>query len=321
MLLVDKLEKKFMDEPSMLQWLDNHEIEVDRFLDDNFLEVADQLHNKMKMVEEPTLGYLLVNDSLMSNWRKQEQCLKFYQEMPSVSSMIGRKGGGKSCFTGWLSDAMHKLGLPVVWFEVNTRLPDYIQQVTTWDDVPQGALVIVDEAGVTFNARDALKQANKDMSKLLMVSRHHDLRIVFNYQAMSLTDINIWRLSDAWLVKPLQLMDTVAFEDSRTRMLQRYLTQMQPRDREHVLFSTGDEWIRFRHPKPAWWTEDISKGYAKPNAAETVKFIVKALESGTKSDEIINRLKSRGITLTKMEVQQCGNNPKVFAAAYKDLLG
>lgn len=317
MLLIDKFSSKFIDQPSMLQWLDDHEIEVDRFLEENFHEVSDQMHNKQKMVFEPMLGYLLVRDSMMQNYLKQQICIDYIKNNPLVASLIGRKGGGKSCFAGWMSDAMHEQGINVVWFEVNTNLPDYITQVTSWEEIPDGSFVVVDEAGVTYNARDALRSENKDVSKLLMVSRHHDLRIMFNYQALSLSDINIWRLSDAWLVKPLQLMDTANYEDKRTQLLIKYIIQMQPKSKEYATFTNGDDWIRFRHPKPEWWTENISKSYSRKSVLQIAEYIAQCYENGMRVKTIQDKVKARGWNFAKDEIELAATNPKRFAKAYK----
>jgi hypothetical protein len=207
---------------------------------------------------------------------------------------------------------MHELGMPVFWIETNYNLPCYLHTVSSFDDVDDGSLVIYDEAGLALNARRAMSKENVDVSMLLMISRHRKLRIIFNQQAIGTVDPNAYRLSDAFFIKPMQMTDTAEIQDKRTQLLMKYLVQMQPRDFRHVLFTNGNDWLTFSHELPDWWTEDISKSYAKADTETAISLITAAYSQGASIRSIKNKLQARGISLEDSEVKLAIESPRQF---------
>jgi energy-coupling factor transporter ATP-binding protein EcfA2 len=324
MLLLDpasaKFDKKFIDFPGMLKWLDEHRIDVMRYLDSRFTNEEDKDINFWRFVNDPRLGYLLVNDTMMSEGYKRKRITNYVVNTPCVIPVLGKKGGGKTTLAGWMSDLMHEAKISVCWFNVNysDELPKYIQLVNNWDEVPDGSLVVVDEAGLTANNKEFMTRESRDMGKLLMISRHHNLRILFNYQSMYSILADVYRMADAFMVKPLQFTDTMS-EDERTKFsIFKFMVQMQPRSVNQCLFTNGEEWFTFTHRKPEWWTEDISRGFSRKTIDKTVQIIYNAYKVGATTRMLISKAKSLGYDWDKYEIQLLCQNPKKFAKAYAE---
>jgi hypothetical protein len=95
-------------------------------------------------MEDPRLGYLLTTDMCMSDFEKRQKFIDWVIANNAVISMIGKRGGGKTAFCCWLAERMRE-HMEVYWMEINYNLPSWIHIVDDWDQVPNGALVIVDE--------------------------------------------------------------------------------------------------------------------------------------------------------------------------------
>ena len=303
MKAIDRFSGKWLAEPGLEKWLDGHDIEYMRMIDETYVEPADKgyIYFKYKF-ENPLMGYLLTQNVCKSDMEKQQQFLEWIKKNSCVITQIGKKGGGKTGLSGWVCEQL-KGAMPIYWFEMNPGLPKWIKCVDDWNMVQDGSLVIVNEAAVQYFSRDAMVRSSKDMAKLLMISRHHDLRIIFNSQLVSGADVKIHELSDAFLIKPMQMIDTADIEHSRTKTFFKYVTEMQPRNFNEVLFTNGEDWIRFPNPLPSFWSDAISRGYAKPKPDELVKIIRGFKKQDMDAKLIQKRLKVMNVALTEKEIK------------------
>lgn len=309
---MDKFDKKFYDKPGLQNWLADRWREVEATLEKKFQTTEDILYNMDKWIDDPFLGYLMVSNNMFSEYEKLNMMLEYMINNNYVCSLIGGKGSGKTGLCSMLVDEL-KHYMPVAWFDFNQNLPSFIKTTLSWDDIEDGSLVVVDEAGLTFLSREAMGSEHKDLSKLLMISRHRDMKIIFNSQHMLMTDINIFRLSDCFLFKRLQMTEVADLqkqEQSRRNTFLQYVSMMQPRSFEETLWTNGDRWLQMETGLPDWWSEEISKGYSKMNVTNRNKFIQEMFKGGVSPKMMVDRLKARGFTMDIGDIMQIAQMDK-----------
>lgn len=113
---------------------------------------------------------------------------------PSLILVLGKRGSGKSALSYYLAE-INRFGLTpyVVGVPESKRhlLPDWIGIVSTLEEAPLGAIVIVDESYLLYHARGSTTQESKEMSKLINLSRQKEQTIVFVSQESRSIDKNI----------------------------------------------------------------------------------------------------------------------------------
>lgn len=312
MNILDRFEQKFFDVPGLTEWLFYHRLEMWRYLQKRYTGYNDQIYNARKfMTHDQSLGYLLVNDDMVSPVVKMETILQKIRDESLVAQVVGRKGGGKSAFGAWLIDQV-RFDTKCYWMEANYELPKWLEIATSWDDVENDSLVIVDEAGLTYNSRRAMGGDNVDMSKMLMVSRHRGLKVLFITQSFNITDINIHRLSDMFFFKPLQLTEHIDADSTRSKAFYRFVVQMMPIDYKQTLFTDGEQWFRFENTLPDWWSETISKSYTKLTYDQAREFAESLSKDGMSRAQILSRLSARGARIQKEELDDLiRDNPSI----------
>ena len=106
--------------------------------------------------------------------------LENFRDKSLVMLIIGKRGGGKTALgmkfveIGKILDKKSY----VIGFE-NSKTPKWVRKVNNLEDVPNNSLVLVDEAGISFSARESMKKANKEMANLLSIARHKNLSLIF----------------------------------------------------------------------------------------------------------------------------------------------
>ena len=123
---------------------------------------------------------------------------------PAIVVALGGRGTGKSatCFR-IAEDFRYRLTPYVVGFPEHSRglLPEWIGIAQSLEDVPAGAIAIVDEAYSSHHARDWQKTGNKDVCRQLNLSRQQDKTIVFIAQLGRQLDVDIVASADVLLLK------------------------------------------------------------------------------------------------------------------------
>jgi hypothetical protein len=122
-------------------------------------------------------GLFNVKDSFNGDF---DYFLENFRDKSLVMLIIGKRGGGKTALgmkfveIGKILDKKSY----VIGFE-NSKTPKWVRKVNNLEDVPNNSLVLVDEAGISFSARESMKKANKEMANLLSIARHKNLSLIF----------------------------------------------------------------------------------------------------------------------------------------------
>jgi len=207
---------------------------------------------------------------------------------PSIVLTIGKRGSGKSATSYRILEAFrfgpkpYVVGIPA---SKQHLLPDWVSIVSTLEEVPQGAIAIVDEAYIRYHARNSSAQESKEMSKLLNLSRQRDQTIIFVSQESRQLDKNIVSAANVIIFKELGLL--------QLRFDRPELTQMAIKAREAFATISGNKrpWNYVYSPDadfsgliendlPSFWTPGLSRIFAdeinlspdnsKPRIAQTL---------------------------------------------------
>ena len=113
---------------------------------------------------------------------------------PSLVLILGKRGSGKSALAYYLIE-IHRYGLKpyVVGIPQSKQhlLPEWVGVTSSLEEVPFGAIVIVDEAYLLYHARGSTTQESKEMAKIINLSRQKGQTIIFVTQESRSIDKNI----------------------------------------------------------------------------------------------------------------------------------
>jgi Zonular occludens toxin (Zot) len=113
---------------------------------------------------------------------------------PSLVLILGKRGSGKSALAYYLLELFryglkpYVVGIPQAKQHL---LPEWIGVASSLEEVPFGAIVIVDEAYLLYHARGSTTQESKEMAKLINLSRQKGQTIIFVTQESRSIDKNI----------------------------------------------------------------------------------------------------------------------------------
>lgn len=125
---------------------------------------------------------------------------------PCVVLILGGRGSGKSALGYWLLE-LHRYGLKTytVGVPASARrfLPSWMGIAPRLEDVPTGAIALVDEAYLPYHARGTTAQRSKAMSQLVNLSRQRDQTLIFVSQEARQVDRNIVGAANVVVFKQL----------------------------------------------------------------------------------------------------------------------
>ncbi len=182
-----------------------------------------------------------------------------------IGIILGARGSGKSAFgIKFLENiyAKTKKKCYAMGFKAE-EMPSWIECVEDVSQIKNDAFILIDEGGILFSARDAMSQANKVLSDLILVARHKNLNILFISQNSANLDINILRQADYLVLKQNSLLQ-LDFERKKIKEL--YIEAKN--DFERLKDTAGLTYIYsdlFRgfvsNTLPSFWSTNISKSF------------------------------------------------------------
>jgi len=242
---------------------------------------------RKQVMEELALGdpvstYFALIDWITPNEEKQWRVLSYIANSESlILPIIGDRGSGKTVTAYWIAENVYNITggeRPIVMVgRVDPNLvPDYVTATCkNLEDAGNrypGSLIILDEAGRGLGSRDSMSQRNKAASKLLFISRHKDLSVLFITQNSATMDVNIMRMASALIVKKMALFQDDTERDFIRALMGRTHFSMHPGHRaprkgepkvdvhKETLF-IGPFTTLFWHDPPASWRPEHSKAF------------------------------------------------------------
>ncbi len=194
---------------------------------------------------------------------------------PAIVLVLGGRGSGKSAASyRVIEDFRYSLSPYVVGFPEHSKelLPDWIGIERKLEDVPPKSISIVDEAYLSHHAREWQKIENRDICRLLNLSRQQDKTIIFVAQLSRQLDIDIASSADVLILKNPGMLQTKfdrpEFRDILTEAKEAFQTVKGDIRRWSYVYSQGDNFSGLiENELPTFWRPKLSKVYA--NSGDT----------------------------------------------------
>lgn len=189
---------------------------------------------------------------------------KVFNSDSKIGIILGARGSGKTSFGMKFLENIYsktKKNCYAMGFK-KENLPIWINPINDINEIQNDSIVLIDEGGILFNSRDSMKLANKLLSKLILISRHKNITILFISQNSSNLDINIIRQTDFLVLKKTSLLQK-DFERKKIQQIyqevQKYFKKYNSKD---VTYIYSDEFKGFvSYPVPSFWNTKISKSF------------------------------------------------------------
>ncbi len=123
-------------------------------------------------------------------------------------TIIGAIGAGKSALAYAILEYKHAIrpDIPVYVFgfpkDSEQSLPDWIDILDN-EEFPEGSIVLIDEAYISFHSRESMKKSNKFIDLFAGLARQKDILAIFITQTFRKLDISIVTSSSLILIKPI----------------------------------------------------------------------------------------------------------------------
>ena len=184
-----------------------------------------------------------------------------------VCLVAGCRGSGKTALSFRLLEniksqtnrSMFAVGFP------NQNLPNWINHAETIDEIPNGSVVLWDEAGITLNQTSTFNTVTRDVSNLLKIARHKDLSLIFISQNVGNLNLNVVRMIDiAFLLKD-SLWQQFTDRGFIRKLYENIKISEHPFDystngQVYIIDSEFTGMMNFK--LPSFWTSEISKSFA-----------------------------------------------------------
>lgn len=231
--------------------------------------IAAVASKRVSLAQAPKATYspLTPIKEIEGNLDKFEEWL--YSSKSTVGIIIGARGSGKSGLGCRLLENHSAMGRKTyaMGFAQGT-LPDWVEQISSIEQVSNGSVVLVDEGGILFSSRQSCSQANKLLSQLLFIARHKDLSLLFISQNSANLEVNTLRQADYLLLKRPSLLQK-DFERSKTREVYEQAAKgfkelQGKKGSEGLAYVYSDQFTGYAcNSLPSFWSESASKAFGK----------------------------------------------------------
>ncbi len=225
---------------------------------------------------------------------------------PSVVIIIGRRGSGKSALAYWLLELYRYralsfvLGMPQ---QVRKLLPEWLGIINDPNDAPQGSTLLVDEAYLRFSARESQKLSNREISRIVNLSRQKRLTLIFVTQQASYIDKNLASALDVLVIKEPAPLQT-KFERHEINEIVRTAAEkfrVVSGDRRvwSLVYSQAANFFdMLPNSLPSFWNDRLSRVYASSGTLSETKPARKT----TKKEKVrrVKYLHSMGIPVSQI---------------------
>lgn len=216
---------------------------------------------KGKISNTPSFKDLNVEKIVSGNYSKFRKGLN---NSSKIILIFGKRGSGKSA-----------LGLKImenIFVQTKRKsyalgidedfLPNWIESIDNVESAESGSVILVDEGAVSFSSRESMKEANKELSKLMAIARHKNLTLIFITQNTGLIERNVLKLADTLLVKEGSLLQLEMERPEIKRFYEKSKKYFDKIDGDKVsyfyLIDADCEGL-LKFSLPSFWSDKLSK--------------------------------------------------------------
>lgn len=195
------------------RWFWRHQTAIRRWIRDNF-NVFDREFEWKWAIANPQILYNIINSQSIPNEVKIAYFLdRLASKDEGVFVVMGHQRAGKTTTTAWMLENLHEIWEEEgkhrdIYFlyplkEVEEELPEWLHVVPKLEEVPNGSVMVVDEASIRLNARRWQKKENMVFTELSAIVGHKEILLILITQHPELMDTNLrQRLATDFILKP-----------------------------------------------------------------------------------------------------------------------
>ena len=185
--------------------------------------------------------------------------------------ILGEQDSGKSALAYYLCEILHTRGPCYVYRlpkEGRNLIPPWLGVIDDLNKAPSSSTVVVDEAYLSFFARDSQSKRSKELTKIINLARQRDLSLIFVAHEARHIDLNVLSGIDTLIMKkpgPLQPILDRPILRSYTDKAKKYFENKTDGNKQrlsYVSFSSSGFEGCLENPKPSFWSEKLSKVFA-----------------------------------------------------------
>ena len=203
---------------------------------------------------------------------------------PSVVIVLGKRGSGKTALGYRILEFNRFKGEPYVFgIPAKTRklLPDWIGIAKDLADIPNGSILLLDEAQLFFSSRNSLNAKNKEITRIVTLSRQKQLTLVFVSQEVRLLDKNIASQADVIIFKEPGMMQ---LKYDRSEVLE--IAKLAREDFDKIKISSRKKWAYVYSEStnftglvevslPTFWSNKLSNAFASSDCSSEERLPIK----------------------------------------------
>ena len=184
----------------------------------------------------------------------------------TIGLIIGARGTGKSTVGMRILENIHaitKRKCFAMGFKAG-ELPRFIKSIGGISELENDGIILIDEGGILFNARNSMDNANKLLSELLLIARHKDLSVIFITQNSSNLEVNVIRQADYLILKPSSLLQ----KDFERKKIQKLYNEVSDKFKKYedmtgITYIYSNKFVGFiTNTIPSFWNENLSKSFS-----------------------------------------------------------
>jgi Cdc6-like AAA superfamily ATPase len=192
----------------------------------------------------------------------------FYRRLVKGSNIIlitGKRGSGKTALGMKFLELFNKNSRRKVFAMGfgKARLSRGIAKVSKVEEIPNNAVVLIDEGAITLSSRESMKHVNKEISKVMTIARHKNLTLILITQNSAMIDLNVLRLADTIVLKEPSLLQAQFERKAIRNMYEKVMPHFKETERKKPHFYVMDDEFEglLRFSLPSFWSENISKSF------------------------------------------------------------
>lgn len=225
-------------------------------------KLAQRKINKKKPKTNPIYKKFEVIKTIEGDYNDFNDTLKTQDS--TIGIILGARGKGKSALGLRLLEnlSLTEKNLLAMGFKLGT-LPKWITQIENFEEIKNNSIVLIDESGITLSSRDSMSNINKLISKIILISRHKNLSIIFITQNSANIEVNTLRQADYLLFKQSSLLQK-DFERKKIKEIYSDIESYfeEHKDKKGLTYIYSDQFRGFVTNKlPGFWSESVSKSY------------------------------------------------------------
>lgn len=306
-ITMDEWQSRAILKEGQIEWLWKHQTALERWMAQKRMPEIDRenIRNDIYNMQNPHLAFFFYlycfQEQTLNDEKKLALIMRKFLGMSSTDTIpkkgniiliMGQRGSGKTAFAYSICDELNrKYHQEIWWYGPPCILPPFIKGHTLdMNKIPQGAIVLFDEAGVQSYARNTMKTEQVQETQRIPLIRQHDKSFIVITQDEALLDRN-WLIQSTCMIF---LSKTFIPVRKRRLVINEYLTYFMPQKQGEALYFDNNSIFTLRFKLPTWWNNKYSKPYA-PFQSQTEMFrtFIEILKDESDIYEIMHQLSLR----------------------------